>query len=107
MSKRCGTISEDHRQKVAEGVKRAWKRRHEEGFEPKGPAAKLNKIARILSTSDPVWAVEYLEKSHREICTKLQECVQKYRLGLPGQFTVNTVIAELERLKALEGKETK
>lgn len=42
--------------------------------------------------------VEFVFESHNRICTNLQECVQRHKLGLGGEYVDKVVIRELDRL---------
>lgn len=42
--------------------------------------------------------VRFVFDSHREICTRLQECVQRHNLGLGGEPVDVICVAELDRL---------
>ncbi len=100
----CGHISEEHKRRVGEGVRKAWERRYRAGYKPKGPKGQLAEIARVLmcDIDRAVEMVKWLDENHRKICAGLQECVQKYHLGLGGEMIDELVIKELHRLKSLE-----
>lgn len=98
-------ISEEHKRKVGEGVARAWERRYQQGYMGKGPTAQLNAIKRILKSDDPVWVVQYLEESHRNICFRLQQCTHVHRLGLGGENVANLVCDKLDELLGKSSKD--
>lgn len=98
-----GMISDDHRRKVGEGVSKAWKRRYP-NFVPKSPSGILNRIKRLLRTDNPLWAVEYLEESHRQVCWRLQQCVQTHKIGMGGENVADVVC---DKLDALLGKSSR
>lgn len=106
MGKPCGTISDEHRRKVGEGMRRAWKQRYANGFRPKGPKGQIAEIARILMClpGNVVENVKWLDENHRKVCANLQERVQKYELGVGGEFVDELICAEFDRLKAGERK---
>lgn len=60
--------------------------------------------AAILKAVGPtaVQPAEFLPdwiRGQRDMCARLQECVQKHKLGLGGEKVDALVIAEIERLK--------
>ena len=101
MAKRCGSLTDEQRRNVGEGVRRAWQRRHEKNGGPVSDKGKLSQIAHVLrcTPEDAVKMVKWLNDQHIEICSALQECVQRHKLGLGGERVDRLVIAELDRLK--------
>jgi len=102
MSKKCTSISEEHRRKVGEGVRRAWQRRYAEGFKPKTERGILSALAGILMCQPErvIDNVKLLDEIHREMCERLHECCQKYKLGLGGERIDRLVCEEIDRLRS-------
>jgi len=69
----------------------------------------LAKIAEVLEIPQSNWSEkEVIEQArellrrHKEMCSRLQDIVQQYRLGLGGEQVDALVIAEIHRLKRNE-----
>jgi hypothetical protein len=88
MSKAGITVSEEGRRNVSAGMRASWRRRYRDGYTPKGPKGQVLAIAAVLVSR------------YKTMCGRLQECVQKHKLGLGGEQVDEVVIAELDRLRS-------
>jgi hypothetical protein len=102
MSKAGITVSEEGRRNVSAGMRASWRRRYRDGYTPKGPKGQVLAIAAVLDCK-PDQAVDMareLVSRYKTMCGRLQECVQKHKLGLGGEQVDEVVIAELDRLRS-------
>jgi formylmethanofuran:tetrahydromethanopterin formyltransferase len=71
----------------------------------------VNRLKRIVtengkfpygSASRCLDVVEHLLESHRRMCINLQECVQRHKIGLGGEYIDEVVIRALDAAKKEE-----
>jgi hypothetical protein len=101
MPKAGVTVSEEGRSNVSAGMRESWRRRYREGYTPKGPKGQLLAIAAVLECN-PDQALDVARElvgRYKTMCGRLQECVQKHKLGLGGEQVDELVVAEVDRLR--------